>query len=175
MNNNLNKLNVINNMAGLNYMNPVNSMGNNNMNKYNTTKDYYNYDNNKYNQPLYNQDVNKQSTFDAYNGFIRGNMFPELYNSYKIKNPYEITPMNEQAELLTYVDALTFAMIDLDLYLDIYPDDKEALGLFNQYRVQCDEYKKQYENKYGPLLLSSNALNTYPWAWNKSPWPWENK
>lgn len=145
------------------------------MNTYNMTKDYYNYANNNYNQPLYNQNIQDKQIYDPYNGFIRGNMFPELYNSYKLNKPLEITPMNEQAELLTYVDALTFAMIDLNLYLDVYPNDREALELFNQYRMQTDEYKKKYESKYGPLELTSNSLNTFPWAWDNAPWPWEKK
>lgn len=145
------------------------------MNNYKLTQDYYNYMNNNYNQPIYNQDVNKNNIFDPYNGFIRGNLFPELYNSYKIKTPYEITPMNEQAELLTYVDAYTFAMTDLNLYLDVYPDDRDALQMFNEYRLQAEQYVKNYESKYGPLLLTSNSLNTFPWAWNNAPWPWEKK
>ena len=145
------------------------------MNTYNMTKDYYNYANNNYNQPLYNQNIQNKQIYDPYNGFIRGNMFPELYNSYKLNKPLEITPMNEQAELLTYVDVLTFAMIDLNLYLDIYPNDREALELFNQYRMQADEYTKKYESKYGPLELTSNSLNTFPWAWDNAPWPWEKK
>lgn len=145
------------------------------MNTYNMTKDYYNYANNNYNQPLYNQNIQDKQIYDPYNGFIRGNMFPELYNSYKLNKPLEITPMNEQAELLTYVDALTFAMIDLNLYLDVYPNDREALELFNQYRMQVDEYTKKYESKYGPLELTSNSLNTFPWAWDNAPWPWEKK
>ena len=145
------------------------------MNTYNMTKEYYNYANNNYNQPLYNQNIQDKQIYDPYNGFIRGNMFPELYNSYKLNKPLEITPMNEQAELLTYVDALTFAMIDLNLYLDVYPNDREALELFNQYRMQTDEYTKKYESKYGPLELTSNSLNTFPWAWDNAPWPWEKK
>ena len=143
------------------------------MNTYNMTKDYYNYANNNYNQPLYDQNIQDKQIYDPYNGFIRGNMFPELYNSYKLNKPLEITPMNEQAELLTYVDALTFAMIDLNLYLDVYPNDRGALELFNQYRMQADEYTKKYESKYGPLELTSNSLNTFPWAWDNAPWPWE--
>lgn len=112
--------------------------------------------------------------YDPYNGFIRGNMFETLYDPYKIKEPYEIRPMNEQAELLTYIDALCFATIDLSLYLDVYPDDKKAIDLFNQYRTQKNELTEQYESKFGPLLLSSNSLNSYPWAWDDRPWPWEN-
>lgn len=151
------------------------------MNKYNMVNDYYNYVNNNYNQPVYDQSkfsnspMGDNKIYDPYNGFIRGNMFSDLYNAYKISNPYEIRPMNEQAELLTYIDALGFATIDLNLYLDIHPDDKNALSLFNQYRTQLNEYTKNYENKYGPLLLRSNALESYPWAWDNNPWPWQNK
>lgn len=143
--------------------------------------DYYNYMNNNYNQPLYNQqsfnNMNKKSSklFDPYVGFISGNMFPDLYNAYKLSNPLDIEPMNEQAELLTYIDALCFACLDLNLYLDLYPDDKSAIELFNRYREEKKNLEKEYESKYGPLFISSDALNTFPWAWDNSPWPWQNK
>lgn len=144
------------------------------MNNYNQTQDYYNYVNNTYNQPSYNQVSNKTDLYNPYNGFIRGNMFPELYNTYKINQPFEIKPMNEQAELLTYIDALGFATIDLNLYLDNFPSDNHALELFNQYRSLKEKYMIDYQNKYGPISLDSDALNAYPWAWNNEPWPWEN-
>lgn len=143
------------------------------MNNYKVFQDYYNYINNNYNKPIYNQDVTKNNIFDPYNGFIRGNLFPQLYNQYKVEKPIEIRPMNEQAEMLTYIDAFYFACIDLSLYLDTHPDDKDALKLFNQYRQSKKEYIEQYENKYGPLNKESNSLNSYPWMWNNSPWPWE--
>ena len=143
-------------------------------------KDYYNYINNNYNQPIYNQQnfdkiKNASNLYDPYNGFISGNMFPDLYNTYKLSKPLEIQPLNEQAELLTYIDALCFACIDIGLYLDLYPDDKKMIELFNKYNDQKKQYEKEYENKFGPLVLSSDALNSYPWAWSKSPWPWQNK
>lgn len=143
------------------------------MNNYNSTQDYYNYVNNTYNQPGFNQEPNQMNLYNPYNGFIRGNMFPELYNTYKINQPFEIKPMNEQASLLTYIDALGFAIIDLNLYLDNFPDDKKAIELFNQYRSLKKQYMDEYQSKYGPLVLTSDALNTYPWAWEKGPWPWE--
>ena len=143
------------------------------MNKYNQTQDYYNYINNTYNQPSYNQMPNNTNLYNPYNGFIRGNMFPELYNTYKVNQPFEIKAMNEQADLLTYIDALGFATIDLNLYLDNFPDDKKALELFNQYRSLKEQYMDEYEKKYGPLTLGSDSLNTFPWAWKNGPWPWE--
>ena len=143
------------------------------MNNYNIDRGYYNYVNNNYNIPTYEQTVNQNSIFDPYNGLIRGNMFPDLYNTYKIDNPIEIKPMNEQADMLTYIDALCFASIDLGLYLDINPDDKNAIELYNMYRTNLGEYMVMYQNKYGPITKTSDALNAYPWKWNDSPWPWE--
>jgi hypothetical protein len=145
------------------------------MKDYNPMKDYYNYANNNYNQPMYNQEPNNINLFDPYNGFIRGNMFPNLYNGYKMASPYEIKPMNEQAELLTGVDALGFAAHDLNLYLDVYPEDRRMIELFNQYRTEKNKAIGQYEQKFGPLSPNSNALVSAPWAWDRQPWPWENR
>ena len=65
-------------------------------------------------------------------------------------------------------------MTDLNLYLDIYPDNKNAINLFNQYRMQKENLTNEYESTYGPITLSRNSLNTYPWAWDNMPWPWDN-
>ena len=143
------------------------------MNYYNKNNDYYNYVNNTYNQPLYNQSSNNKKILDPYNGFVRGNMFSDLYNGYKLNKPLDITPLNEQDDMLTYIDSLCFALIDLNLYLDLYPNDSKIIELFNSYRMEKDEITKEYESKYGPLTLNSDSLNKAPWAWDNMPWPWE--
>lgn len=130
-------------------------------------------DNMNFNIANYKQEINPNAMYDPYNGFIRGNMFPDLYNTYKISRPYDIKPMNDQAELLTYIDAYCFAAHDLNLYLDTNPDDREAIELFKQYTNESKAAIKEYEQKYGPLFVDGST--TYPWAWNESPWPWENK
>ena len=125
---------------------------------------------------FFNKNINKQNMdlYDPYEGFIRGNMYKELYDPYKIRSPYEIKPMNEQAEMLTYIDALCFACIDLGLYLDVFPNNKDIINLFNKYNRQKNSLMDKYQEKFGPLTLDSDALNAYPWAWNERPWPWDN-
>lgn len=137
-------------------------------------RDYYNFENNNYNQPLYEKDYNKKNIYDPYNGFIRGNLFPDLYNSYKISNPYNIEPMNEQAKMLTEIDSLCFALTDLNLYLDVNSNDKDIIKIYNQFLNKKVNLLNQYQQKYGPITLDSDALNNYPWSWDNSPWPWEN-
>lgn len=140
----------------------------------NNYRDYYNYNNNNYNQPNYNQSNEKiTNLYDAYQGFIRGNLFPDLYNSYRVSNPIEIKPSNEQAEILTNIDALEFAMQDLNLYLDMNPNDSKMIELYNYYLKQNKDFLSIYQNKYGPILLDSESIKGGRWDWINSPWPWE--
>jgi len=145
---------------------------------YNNYPKNYNYPSNKLPNVIMPQqnmsNYNQNNLYNPYEGFIRGNMFRNLYDPYKNEKPFQIQPMNEQAEMLTNLDSLGFAMIDLNLYLDVFPDDRNSIELFNQYRKQHKDLLKQYENKYGPIVLSSDAMNVYPWAWDNKPWPWEN-
>lgn len=145
------------------------------MYNYDLRQDYYNYNNNNYNQPLYTEDENPNSVYDPYAGFIRGNMFPDLYNSYKVNKPIEIKPSNEKMQMKTMLDAMEFATIDLNLYLDIYPNDRDMIQLFSQYVNELEKVKEEYEKKYGPLTTNCKANEKYPWAWDDNPWPWEGQ
>lgn len=144
------------------------------MNDFNNMLDYYNYMNNNYNQPMYTNNMNAGNLFDSYNGLIRGNMFPTLYNQYKERKPFEIKPLNEQAKLLTLIDSYCFAVIDIGMYLDIYNNDRDMINLFTKYQEELKKTTEEYERKYGPLKQSSKELYKYPWKWIENPWPWEN-
>ncbi len=113
--------------------------------------------------------------FDSYNGFIRGNMFANLYEPYTSNEPHPLTPANEREALLNRVREYGFALIDLNLYLDTHPEDRNMINTYNQYLQLKKQTEEEYERRYGPLALSSGALNTYPWAWLTPPWPWEVK
>ena len=137
--------------------------------------DMYNNQNTSFNNQYKAQNkMNNNSLYDPYNGLIRGNLFKNLYDPYKSNEPYEIKPMNDQADLLTYIDSLGFAMVDLNLYLDVNPNNQEMINLFNQYRKEKENLLKEYESKYGPITIDSDSLNSYPWAWKNMPWPWDN-
>ena len=128
-----------------------------------------------YNNNLY-ENMNKSPNllYDPYNGFIRGNLFRDLYDSYKKEEPYEIRPLNDQAKMLTEIDSLGFAMTDLNLLLDVDPYNKEAINLFNQYNEKKESLIKDYEKRFGPITLYRDSLNSFPWAWINMPWPWDN-
>ena len=154
-------------------MNQTPNMNDSNQNNFKPTNPSGNLN---FNQCGYDQkNVNPNQLYDPYQGFIRGNMFPDIYNTYKVKRPFDIQPMNEQAKLLTYIDSLQFAAHDLNLYLDTHPNNRDMIQLFNQYRKETEKAIQEYEKQYGPLFVMSDALNTAPWAWNQLPWPWENR
>ena len=142
------------------------------MYNYNLKNDYYNYENNNYNQPTFTKNESPSSLFDPYHGFIRGNMFPTLYNGYKVK-PMDIMPKSDKEALMLYVDALSFAAHDINLYLDVYPNDADMIQLFNQYKTEANKLIDEYQSKFGPLVVNSDATNKVPWTWDNSPWPWE--
>lgn len=99
----------------------------------------------------------------------RGNLFEYYFWPYKyIAN---VKPLNDREALMLNIQMYAFAAHELNLYLDIYPDDKQAVGLYNQYKEIEKKYTDEYENKYGCISLNDNEK--YPWAWINSPWPWE--
>lgn len=142
------------------------------MYNYKMMKDYYNYTNNNYNNPTY-APKEENTLFNPYQGFIRGNLFPNLYNYYKNPKPYNITPANDQAEMLTNIGAYSFALNDLNLYLDLHPDDQNMIALYNQYVNQYQAYKNEYSRKYGNLDTTSINTDKNEWTWVEEPWPWQ--
>ena len=157
----------------------------------NNFNDYYNYLNNNYNdmnfladrnsmiydmnyQALYPNAVmpTNNNILDTKLAFKRGNLFNNLYDEYKNYKPLELKANNEKEDLLLQIDEQRFAMIEMNLYLDLYPNNKEALNRFNTYLKKEKELVTLYESKYGPLTTSSPVHTNY-WTWNNSPWPWE--
>ena len=120
------------------------------------------------------QDANNDlNLFNTYEGYTHGNMFRNLYTPYKNYQPSRININSEKEEMLTNIGEYSFAMHELNLYLDIYPNDQNALNLFNKYQKQANELIMNYERKYGPINVFSNTLNNVPFNWSIAKWPWE--
>ena len=116
---------------------------------------------------------NNLDLFGPYEGFIKGNLFKNLYDSYKNLKPANLNINNEQDELLLNVLELSFAEHELNLLLDNYPNNQNALKLFNQYSKMEADARKNYERRFGPLEVTSDMNNNAPFAWEATKWPWE--
>ena len=100
---------------------------------------------------------NRDNTlYDPNEGFNKGNMFKNLYSKYK-NYVYNLKVNNPKDELLYKIQMYTFALKDLNLYLDVYPEDRNMLKMFQEYKSKLEEYKNKYINEYGPLY--SNNVN----------------
>ncbi len=74
--------------------------------------------------------------------------------------------------LLKKIQALSFAKVESELYLDVHPDSKQALNYYKGVLAELDEYMTEYQNKYGPLFAEGVVGDS--WTWVNSPWPWHN-
>ena len=151
--------NYLNGFTDMNYMtNPNNMIGD------------LNYQSLMPNMQNPNNEMN--SVLDSYEGFKRGNMFGNLYDSYRNYKPQELKASSEREDMLMQLQELKFAMIELGLYLDLNDKDKKALNLFNEYQRKEKQLCKIFEEKYGPLTFDSMEYKN-SWTWDNGPWPWE--
>lgn len=124
------------------------------------------------NNDLY-RNVNTSSLFTPDDGYNKGNLFSNLYSQYKNYKPVVLKANNEREQLLLELSRMAFAAHEINLYLDLNPDDVSMITLFNDYRKKANELRTQYESKYGPLNLASDSLDQTPFMWEKNTWPWE--
>ncbi len=112
---------------------------------------------------------NNQNLYDDKEGFLKGNMFKNEYKPYKNYQIGIIMPKNRKEEIELKLYQLDFAINDLNLYLDIHPDDSRMFNLFKEYVKEYKKVKEMYEKIDGPLCLTDATQDKYDWIYN---WPW---
>ena len=63
-------------------------------------------------------------------------------------------------EIILKIQELSFACVDLNLYLDTHPDDANAVNMYNSFTKQLNE-----------AIRKSGC----PWQWVEQPWPWDRE
>ena len=99
--------------------------------------------------------------YDPKTGFLKGNMFKSLYKPYK---NYNFKKLNLLYKIMMY----SFALNDLNLYLDIHQDDKDIFNIFKSYSEKLNMLTKEYVDKYNALTACDitndyNYPNDFPW------------
>jgi spore coat protein JB len=74
---------------------------------------------------------------------------------------------------LQELQAADFVLVELTLYLDTHPTDRQALEQFNQISQQRRQLAYEFEQEYGPLMQFGHSYSKFPWQWNETPWPWQ--
>ena len=137
---------------------------------------YINYDWYRNNSYMNNNQMNnkKSELYNPREGFEKGNMFENLYNQYKNYQPAKLTPTNEREKKLYELSAIGFAAHELNLYLDLHPEDRSMFMLFNDYTRQYNRLVEEYERMYGPLNINTEEMNQ-SFTWESDKWPWEGR
>ena len=81
--------------------------------------------------------------------------------------------MNEQ-DLLNKIRELQFFAVELNLYLDNFPDNQKATEDYQKVSKQLDVLLASYESNFGTLRNFGSAYIENPELWTYNPWPWEN-
>lgn len=103
-------------------------------------------------------------------GFLKGNMFNDEYIPYKNYKYKELKPNSDKEEKLYNIMALDFAINDLNLFLDLHPDDQENLKNYKSFVKQKEQLESEYAKEYEPLKLEQVEGKSFNWV---SSFPWE--
>lgn len=79
-----------------------------------------------------------------------------------------------RTELLEKIMKYQFYAVDLNLFLDNFPNNPEATKDYEEISCKLQALIKDYENSYGPLTNFGSAYIENPELWISTPWPWEN-
>ena len=115
---------------------------------------------------------NQPDLLNPQEGYLKGNLFQNLYSSYKDYQPYGLRPKSEKEKLLMELSAYAFSAHELNLYLDLHPENQSMFLLFQDYQKKANRLMEEYESKYGPLNVNSEQMKE-SFTWEKDQWPWE--
>ena len=104
-------------------------------------------------------------------GYLYGNMFKDEYVPYKNYGIYKLKGGNEESSLKLKIMEESFIINDLNLYLDIYPNDIDIYQFFKKHEKLLNDYIYEYQSKYGSICLNSQK-DSYDWL--NGSWPWED-
>ena len=76
------------------------------------------------------------------------------------------------AKMKKQLQTIDFALYEVILYLDAYPDSAEALNTYHLLLARRKRLAAAYEQTCGPLTAWGN-ISTASWDWVKGPAPWE--
>ena len=75
-------------------------------------------------------------------------------------------------QLMRRLQTLDFAINEIVLYLDVYPDCSRALDHFHRLRCERAQVIEQYEALCAPVRTIGNQ-SSERWDWIATPWPWQ--
>ena len=89
-------------------------------------------------------------------------------------NPsYPTTNTSGCQALLSRLQSLDFSIVDTVLYLDVYPDCREALAHYHKLLSERESLCAELAEKCRMPMTSFANASRESWDWTNAPWPWE--
>ncbi|MET3288307.1 spore coat protein CotJB [Brevibacillus fluminis] len=79
----------------------------------------------------------------------------------------------EESSTLRKLQEVQFALVELQFYLDMNPEDMRALHQYNDLSEELIDLRQEYEEQHGPLMQYGLSKARGKWDWSSTPWPWE--
>ncbi len=76
-------------------------------------------------------------------------------------------------QLVRRIHAYDFAILEMGLYLDTHPGDTCALQKRQELQAERAALVMEYEEKFGPYVVTDKDVRGDCWTWVNNPWPWE--
>lgn len=115
-----------------------------------------------------------------------GTVFPDLNMPFYAASTLEDKPgavkketegsQREKDNLLKKIDAVSFVVNDLTLYLDTHETDGKALAMFGESMKKRQELLQEFAARYYPLTqacMAGEGKEGTKFCWTDGPAPWE--
>ena len=76
-------------------------------------------------------------------------------------------------ELMKKIQALSFALLETNLFLDTHVNNKEALDYYYDIKDKLGRLTEECEENYGPIT-ASGTVSDGEWSWVLEEWPWQS-
>ncbi|MBQ3089214.1 MAG: spore coat protein CotJB [Oscillospiraceae bacterium] len=117
--------------------------------------------------PIVEAQKDAEPVYGKQEALAQGTLFPELDLPFHLMVKGVPVPSSPLSDL----QALSFVVAELGLYLDTHPDDKEAFRMFQSYVKLEKQARARFEEDKYPLEQCSAARDD-SYTWLKDPWPW---
>ena len=130
---------------------------------------FYEPDNYDFAIGIINGNLDNLKLYDLEEALNKGNLFKSLYDKYKDYEPKKIIVNGERKNKLLEIQRLEFSINELNLYLDLNPEDVNVFKIFKKLIEDLKEKTNVYVKTYGPLELC-DVNDTYEWTMSMFPW-----
>ena len=93
----------------------------------------------------------------------------------QMQNNHHNDMSNDRDELLKQLTTLDFMLVDLTLFLNTHPFERQAVEEYNAVACEADRVRTSYERQFGPLCSYRSKNNAPDWIWLNDPWPWSKE